>query len=276
MTCPANPAEVMVIRKLTDEITTLSVPFKRFGKFQIGGRATLIRLPSGSVAVFSPVSLTDDVRKTVKEMGELKYIVAPDLEHHMFIHPWYQAYPNARVLAPKGLAAKRQKQNNPEVPIAVEFDAPIPNSVSVDPEFDAAFDSTVVAAHPNKELVFNHRASGTLVEADLLFNLPATEQNSRMPGGLYGAEAGGGNAWTKVFSSVMHTQGEALWPKRFIWYLLSRRDRPGFSKCVNDISQWKFDRIVPAHGDVVETGGKALFEKMFSWHLDSVRKGGKL
>jgi hypothetical protein len=30
-----------VIRKITESITTLSVPFKRFGRIQIGGRGTL-------------------------------------------------------------------------------------------------------------------------------------------------------------------------------------------------------------------------------------------
>jgi len=77
---PDNPSEVMVIRKLTEDVTTLSTPFKRHGKFQIGGRGTLVRLPSGSVAVFSPVALTDEVKRTVADMGEVKYIIAPDME----------------------------------------------------------------------------------------------------------------------------------------------------------------------------------------------------
>ena len=38
---PKNPSEVMVIRKLTPNITTLSVPFLRFGRIRIGGRATI-------------------------------------------------------------------------------------------------------------------------------------------------------------------------------------------------------------------------------------------
>lgn len=38
---PANPAAVMVIRDITPNITTLSVPFMRFGVFEIGGRCTI-------------------------------------------------------------------------------------------------------------------------------------------------------------------------------------------------------------------------------------------
>ena len=38
---PDNPSEVMVIRKVTPNITTLSLPFWRFGRLRMGGRATL-------------------------------------------------------------------------------------------------------------------------------------------------------------------------------------------------------------------------------------------
>jgi hypothetical protein len=77
---PSNPSEVMVIRQLTKNITTLSVPFSRFGHIHVGGRGTLVKLQSGGVAVFSPVALTPEVKETVSALGELKYIAALDIE----------------------------------------------------------------------------------------------------------------------------------------------------------------------------------------------------
>lgn len=38
---PANPADVMVIRDVTPNVVTFSVPFKRFGTIPIGGRGTV-------------------------------------------------------------------------------------------------------------------------------------------------------------------------------------------------------------------------------------------
>lgn len=38
---PSNPSDVMVIRSVTRNIVTFSVPFARFGKAKIGGRGTL-------------------------------------------------------------------------------------------------------------------------------------------------------------------------------------------------------------------------------------------
>jgi hypothetical protein len=38
---PANPSEVTVVRRVTQNITTLSAPFARFGHMKVGGRGTL-------------------------------------------------------------------------------------------------------------------------------------------------------------------------------------------------------------------------------------------
>lgn len=38
---PANPSEVMVIRNVTSNVITLSLPFARFGRLKFGGRGTL-------------------------------------------------------------------------------------------------------------------------------------------------------------------------------------------------------------------------------------------
>jgi len=58
---PSNPSEVMVIRKVTENITTFSAPFKRFGLIKIGGRGTVgmvTRIPSSKVlAIFGRITV---------------------------------------------------------------------------------------------------------------------------------------------------------------------------------------------------------------------------
>jgi len=263
---PSNPSEVMVIRKLSPDITTLSVPFLRFGRIKVGGRGTLVRLPSGSVAVFSPVALTPEVKETVAAMGELKYIAALDIEHHIFLGQWHEAYPTAKVLGPEGLPEKRAKQKNEDVPFSVVFTAANKDTITVDPEFDAAFDYEFVHSHANKELVFNYKPEKTLIQADLIFNLPATEQFSKT-----GLDSKSG-ILTKLFGYINNTRGTAVAQKRFIWYAISSGDRPGFGKSMAKIDKWDFNTIIPCHGDVIETGGKGIFEKIMAWHLEQGTK----
>ncbi|KAI3293846.1 hypothetical protein DTO002I6_4792 [Penicillium roqueforti] len=207
---PANPSATMVIRHVTPDIVTMSLPFARFGRLQFGGRGTLVKLASGSLAVFSPVGLTSEVRETVESLGgNVKYITAPDIEHHLNLTPWKNTYPQAEILAPEGLYEKRQ--SNPEfkdTPFKHVFkkEDQLPRSISK--EFDAEFESEYVYGHGSRELVFFHKPTRTVIEADLLFNLPAKEQYSRTP------EAGT-NFLTKLIMPLLSTKPPATWQRRF-------------------------------------------------------------
>lgn len=218
------------------------------------------------MAVFSPVALTDDVKATVSTMGELKYIAALDIEHHIFLGEWHKAYPAAKVIGVEGLLEKRQKQKNEDVPFAVTFTKANRETMKIDPEFDAEFDYEFMASHPNKELAFFHKPTKTLIEADVMFNLPATEQFSKT-----GTAANAG-IFSKLFIAINGTSGAALGQKRFLWYAISGSDRPGFNASIEKINKWDFETIVPCHGDVIDTGAKGVFEKVFSWHLASLKK----
>jgi len=261
---PTNPEEVMVIRAINPFITTLSVPFWRYGKIRIGGPGTLVRLASGGVAVFSPVALTPAVKETVASMGELKYIAALDMEHHIFLGPWHEAYPNAKVLGPDGLAEKRKKQNDAAVPFFKLFTKD--GSTSVDAEFDKEFDTEYVYGHINKEIAFLHKPTKTLIEADLMFNLPATEQFSKT------GESATQGFLTKQFINLNSTAGTAMGHKRLVWYGTSSGDKPAFNRSVSKIDGWDFETIVPCHGDVIEKDAKSVFEKVFGWNLEAFKK----
>lgn len=186
-----------------------------------------------------------------------------DKQHHIFLGPWHAAYPNAVVLGPEGLPEKRKSQNNEDVPFAHVFrkDKPV---TSIDPDFDREFEYEYVSAHNNKEIVFNHKPTRTLIEADLLFNYPSTEQYSKTN------EDATSGIFTKLFGYFTKTQGAAQ--KGAIWYALSAKDRTGYAKSVARINSWDFDRLIPCHGDVIETGGKGIFQSVMEWHLELAKK----
>lgn len=260
---PNDPAKVMVIRDVTPTITTLSVPFLRFGHIKIGGRGTLVKLQTGNVAVFSPVAFTPEVQTKVKSMGPVKYIVAPDIEHHIFVSTWAKEYPEAEVIGMEGLPEKREKDPATKgLKFAHVFSAKNKLDLKITPEFDAEFSYEYFHSHSNKELVFLHKPTRTMIEADLLFNLPATEQYSKT-----GLDASSG-LLTKLFGALMNTRGEMTWQKRFLWYAASGGDRPGFTESVKRVKAWDYDRVIPCHGDVIETGGKTIVDKAMSWFTE--------
>lgn len=189
-----------------------------------------------------------------------------DQEHHIFLEAWHKEYPNAKILAPETLPEYRDKQGYFKIPTDSWLLFKKGEKTTVDSTFDAEFDSEYNYAHGNKELVFNHKPSRTLIEADLMFNLPATEQFSKA-----GIDASSG-LLTKLFVSLNGTHGAATWQKRFIWYAISAGDRQGYNESVSRVAKWDFDRIIPCHGDVIESGGKGVFEKVMEWHLAAANK----
>ncbi|KGY15263.1 hypothetical protein PABG_11847 [Paracoccidioides brasiliensis Pb03] len=266
MLVPSRPNDVMVVRKVHDDIITLNVPFYRFGHARIGGRCTIVRLQSGPLVVFSPVALTEKAREAITLLGgDVKYIVAPDMEHHIFLTPWKEAYPNAQIIAPQGLKEKREK--NSETRGLQQYDHVFTKAnkrtLRISDEFHAGFDFEYVNSHPSHEIVLLHKPSRTLIEADLFFNLPATEQFSQS------GESATQGVLTKIFHVFQSAAPPATWQKRFIWYVLSAPDRKSFGESVATIEGWDFDRIIPCHGDVIESGGKAVFCNLFEWHLEA-------
>ncbi|PKS09439.1 hypothetical protein jhhlp_004054 [Lomentospora prolificans] len=266
---PSNPSDAAVIRSLTQNITTISVPFTRSGLIAFGGRATLVRLTNGSVAVFSPVALTDAIRSTVADLtgptNSVEYIVAPDIEHHIFISDWKREYPHAKLIGPEGLPEKRAKSH----PEAASFDVVYTaeqkgagRKVTVDEAFDRDFDVEYVDSHVNRELVFYYKPERVLIEADLMFNLPPTEQYSRVS-----PSERRNSVFDKLFAALGRTEGDLTWARRFLWYVASKKDRDSFNASIRRIATWDFATVIPCHGESMVGDGKERFTRLFEWHL---------
>lgn len=138
-------------------------------------------------------------------------------------------------------------------------------STKIGGEFDEEFDYEFVDAHSNKELVFYHRRTKTMIEADLLFNLPATEQYSKC------GESAQTGIWTKLFGALMNTSGTAWGQKRLIWYGMSKT-RESMRESVGRMAKWDVQNIVPCHGDVIVGGGEQVFRKVFGWFMEGKKK----
>lgn len=265
---PGDPNKVMVIRQVTSNITTLSVPFNRFGLIKFGGRGTLVKLATGNMLVVSPVALTSEVQQTITAQGgRIKYIAAPDMEHHIYLTAWKKAFPDAEIIAPEGLYEKRQSNpDQKDTQFSHILTKTNKHDIHISEEFDREIDIEYVDGHGNKEIVFLHKPSKTMIQADLIFNLPAKEQYSRT------GESPSSGIFTKLFAPLISANPPpATWHKRFVWHVTAT-DRKSVGESVARINKWDFDRIIPCHGDVIETGGKAVFQNVFEWFLEGKNK----
>lgn len=213
--------------------------------------------------VVSPVTLTPEVHETIRSQGAtVRYIAAPDMEHHLHIGAWKEAFPDAEIIAPEGLYEKRQRSGKyRDAPFAHVLTAKNKHSISISEEFDREIEIEYVDGHVSREIVFLHKPSRTVIEADLLFNPPGHEQYSRS-----GQSATAG-LLTKLFAFAVSAKPPATSHQRFAWYVLAK-DRARFAESARRIYGWDFDRIIPCHGDVIEAGAKGVFQNVFGWFLE--------
>ena len=194
----------------------------------LGTRMNVVKTPDG-LCVHSPIKLTDEVRASLAAIGEVKYVIAPNVFHHIYVGAYLRDFPEAKFYTIPQLAKKRPDLSNP---IMIRDGETYPWSQELD---HFVFRGGKFFA----EAVFFHRASRTLVLTDFAFNIHDT--GSRLANFMLKV--------TKSFKRFGQTGLEKL--------LI--RDRKALRAAVDRIQQWDFDRISVTHGLQVESDGKRVF-----------------
>ncbi|MGK3997728.1 DUF4336 domain-containing protein [Sorangium sp. So ce1024] len=198
-------------------------------------RATVVRRADGGLVIHSPLGFDDGSAAAVDALGEVRALVAPSCLHHLFLKAASERWPRASVLGAPGLEKKLS---------GLRF-SPLPRS-GVAPEIGDDLGVRLVEGVPYiTEHVFLHARSRTLVVTDLLFNVHEA-RNFAMKAFLWI-----GGAWKKTANDR-------------VWRVLMR-DRAAAARSVADILAWDFDRVVMAHGDVVERDAKEQLRGALAW-----------
>src|SRR5262245_17079418 len=69
--------------------------------------STVIRLPDRSLLLYSPIAFDAALAAEVDALGDVAYIFAPNLLHHLHVGAAATRWPRARIYGAPGLAAKR-------------------------------------------------------------------------------------------------------------------------------------------------------------------------
>ncbi|MFP2932279.1 DUF4336 domain-containing protein, partial [Pyxidicoccus sp. 3LG] len=208
-----------MLRPVAEDVHVLTVDFK-VGGFDLGGRMTVVRLPDGGLWVHSPVRFNPEARAAVEALGPVRFLVAPNLMHHLNLQDWAAAYPDAKVAAPAGLRKKR-----PDLRIDLELgDAP-------DAGWAGAIDQVLVRGMPKlDEYLFFHRPSRTLLVTDVAFNVHRT-----------------GSWFTRTYLKLCRAW-QRLAPTLIFRAIL--KDRAAARASLDKALAWNPERVVVCHGDV--------------------------
>lgn len=195
---------------------------------------TVIRLASGDLFLHSPVGLTDSLRRVLNALGNVKYLIAPNRFHHLYIGDYVKAYPGAQLYAAPGLTEKRRD---------IKFTGVLADGA----EYGWAdeIEHLLFGGIPMlNEVVFFHPKSGTLILADLLFNFSDDLSTCQ-----------------RIFARIDDVYLEPKVSR--LTRLLLLRNREEAKKSADRELYWDFDRVLVAHKDMVERGGYEAVRRAF-------------
>lgn len=225
-----------VLRELAENLWVAERP-QRFYGLEVGARMTVIRLADGSLLVHSPLALDAALRRALDVRGPVRFVVAPNRFHHLYAGDLLRAYPEARLWVAPGVERKRPDLAFVDV-LGDEAPAEWRNQV----------DQVFFRGRPlENEVVFLHRRSRTLVLCDLAFNF-----GPRAP------------ATTRLVMRLVGGYGR-FGPSRIDPFII--RDRIAARRSLERILAWDFDRVVIAHGEVLESGGRGALRAGYTWLL---------
>ena len=200
------------------------------GNFPV--RSTFVRTSKGNVLI-SPTPDLEEHAALMTSLGGVQYLVAPSLIHHKYFADAVRLFPAAERWGVAGFETKR-----PDIQWQKFFDRdewPLENEL----------DAYVLDGVPDlNETVFIHAASQTLIATDLIFNVGKP-----------------GNLFAKLMLTMLGTYGRfavsRYWKKQI-------KDPTAFGVSMALVMDAEFDRVIMAHGKILETGGKHQMREALS------------
>src|SRR5262245_45517283 len=157
----------MQLNQLAENLWELDRPLRVPG-LSIGHRMTIVRLRNRDLWVHSPIELERWLPDALAQLGPVRHFIAPNHPHDMYWPAWRRAFPNATFYCPPGF---REKHPSLDFQRVLASDA----AEAWEDELPKVF----VAGMPRvNEFVFLHRATRTVIVADLVFNLLSQHQNA--------------------------------------------------------------------------------------------------
>jgi len=211
----------------------------------MGGRSTAIKLSSGDVWVVASTPLSNETKTAVDKLGPVKYIVAADADHHMFLTEWKTGYPDAKMIGVETLPQKKKGEH-------WSFDGVYAPDSENKFGFEADIDAVYFSGFSKKDVAWLHKPTKTLIVADLIFNLPATEQYSKSKQRKSG-----------LFTKKLNPTTE--FHKNFIWG--ESKDKNAMARDAKIVNGWEFVCIIPCHGNAIEAEAKKAWASVFAKFL---------
>lgn len=209
--------------------------FKMMG-VAMGSRATVVEQPDGIVLI-SPIAFDDATASAIDALGPVRWIVAPNGFHHLFVDAARARWPDASLVA-SHVAAGKHPDWRVDYGLGADFDATS--------AWGDGLDAHPIEGAPKlDETAFWHGASRTLILTDFIFNFSSFA-----------------SWWTGVFLGFF---GARIGPVQTKILRSTIKDRAAALGATQRLLALEPERIVVCHGDVIEAGATEALRDATAW-----------
>lgn len=201
---------------------------------EFDARMTVVRLRDGTLMLHSPCTIDAQMKVALTALGTTAYLVAPGTLHHLHIASAQAAFPEAKTYICPGV-----ERRSPEL----KFDRLL-GDTAPDGWREQLDQVLVRGSRWIREVAFFHRDSRTLILVDLVENF-----TDRTPHANWALKL-----WWKYILDMWNN------PKPAPEYQWGWRDKAAARASLRDILRWDFERVILAHGDLIETDAKQRTE----------------
>lgn len=228
--------------KLSNNIYTLEARVNFYGA-SLQTRMAVIKLSDESLLIYSPVSLTPDIKRQLDELGPVSCVVAPNKIHNQALNDYAAHYPGTKIFAAPGLPERK-----PDIDYAgVLTDEP-------EPEWKDDIDQVLTKGNVFfSEAIFYHKLSKTLLVCDLVENF---------------------NKSTTSMTAIFRLFGVKQRPMVSPEFRMYTANGDKARRALETVQAWDFERIFLCHGDIIDCDAKAVFNGVCSEYLDGVEAKG--
>lgn len=210
----------------------------RFGPLQITTRATFVKLLDGSIWVHSPIPASEEIIRSLAQIGPVRYVIAPNRSHHLYFLQFLEAFPDAHGFIALGLKEKRTSLAGFQV---LDELAEVP--------WQRDFESALIRGLPVlNETAWLHLATGTLILTDLLF--------------CFGTTNGIINRTVARLLGVYNKLAMSRTMKVMV------KDKDAFTASISRIMSWDIRRVIVAHDQIIESETMPRLRDAFAWLRD--------
>ncbi|MES3039095.1 MAG: DUF4336 domain-containing protein [Bdellovibrionota bacterium] len=192
-------------------------------------RSTVIPLAKGKLLI-SPIKFSPAQINEIQKGGEVTDIIAPNLIHNLHIEEATKNFPGATLWGTEGYPDKLPKIGWQKILGIAHW--PYNDEVEI---------IKIEGAPKVNEFAFFHKPSKTLVVTDLCFNISE-------PKGMFAPMV------FRLFGTFKKLAVSKMWNG----YI---KDKTAFQASVKRLLQWNFDRLIVAHGDIVQQNTRPALEQ---------------